>query len=359
MMAASANQADRPIVGAIRWDAWAGDQGTASQAVHRCLGPEKWHYRLPFYAKVTGEDTVVIDGTPQSVMDQEIKHAAAAALDYWAFVTYSAEDPISIALQRYLSSRMRSKINFCLITECTRWRQKAYADRVASMLTEPGYQHVLGRPLLYVGFIDEKRLKPFGGIEGFRKVLDEFRADLTGKGVPEPYIVIMDFQPTQGKQWMDALGGDAISSYVAGTGQGVTPYQQVTRNVEQFWNRCRETGAHVVPIVTTGWDPRPRTEIPVPWGNPYSTHNGEVNRSELAKPEEIARQVGIALDWLAAHRDAAPAQAVIIYAWNEFDEGGWLAPTLAEGTARLDAIGRVLAGPRVTATRPTTQAGGH
>ena len=37
-----------------------------------------------------------------------------------------------------------------------------------------------------------------------------------------------------------------------------------------------------------------------------------------------------------------PANAIIIYAWNENDEGGWLIPTLSEGTARLDAIARVL-----------------
>ena len=42
-----------------------------------------------------------------------------------------------------------------------------------------------------------------------------------------------------------------------------------------------------------------------------------------------------------------PANAVIIYAWNENDEGGWLIPTLkTDGTAdtgRVDAAGKVLA----------------
>jgi hypothetical protein len=33
---------------------------------------------------------------------------------------------------------------------------------------------------------------------------------------------------------------------------------------------------------------------------------------------------------------------VIIYAWNEFDEGGWICPTISEGTSRLDAISKVL-----------------
>ena len=33
---------------------------------------------------------------------------------------------------------------------------------------------------------------------------------------------------------------------------------------------------------------------------------------------------------------------VLIYGWNENDEGGWLTPTLNEGSARLDALRRVL-----------------
>jgi hypothetical protein len=50
-----------------------------------------------------------------------------------------------------------------------------------------------------------------------------------------------------------------------------------------------------------------------------------------------------ALDWIKANPKSAEAKAVLIYAWNEFDEGGWLAPTLTEGTARLDTMRSVLA----------------
>ena len=39
----------------------------------------------------------------------------------------------------------------------------------------------------------------------------------------------------------------------------------------------------------------------------------------------------------------AEANAILIYAWNETDEGGWLHPTLSEGSARLDTMGEVLA----------------
>jgi len=31
-----------------------------------------------------------------------------------------------------------------------------------------------------------------------------------------------------------------------------------------------------------------------------------------------------------------------MYAWNEFDEGGWICPTLGNNTSRLDAIRKIL-----------------
>jgi len=40
------------------------------------------------------------------------------------------------------------------------------------------------------------------------------------------------------------------------------------------------------------------------------------------------------------HADLCEAQAIIMYAWNEYDEGGWLAPTRSSDgtpdTSRLD-----------------------
>ena len=336
-------QPARPTVGAIRWDGWFGPTGTVGKAVHATLAPAKWHYRLPFYAKVLGDNRIEIDGTPQATMDREIEYAANAGLGYWAFVTYSGDDPLSLALKRYLSSPVRSKINFCLITECARWPATSFADRLLSLMQEPGYQRTPdGRPLLYLGFIEDKWLKKLGGIEGFRKTLDAFRSEAAAKGLPKPYIVIMDFHADQGKKWADALGCDAISTYAAGWNYGRVPYVKWAAATEQFWEQCRVTGRSVVPTVMTGWDPRPRVDTPTPWGSAYSSHNGQVDRADTATPAQIADHLNDALRWLITHRDAAPAQTAIIYAWNEFDEGGWLAPTLSEGTARLDAIHGVL-----------------
>ena len=65
-----------------------------------------------------------------------------------------------------------------------------------------------------------------------------------------------------------------------------------------------------------------------------------------ATPDEIAAHLREALAWTQANRDLNPANAIILYAWNEHDEGGWLQPTLgADGkpdASRIRAIGKVL-----------------
>ena len=57
-----------PLVGAIRWDAWQ-ENGTVNAAVEATLGPEHWHYRLPFFSQVLSPNRVDIDGNHQSVVD--------------------------------------------------------------------------------------------------------------------------------------------------------------------------------------------------------------------------------------------------------------------------------------------------
>ena len=63
----------------------------------------------------------------------------------------------------------------------------------------------------------------------------------------------------------------------------------------------------------------------------------------MPTPQELAEHIVTAMHWTLDNQTACPARAVIIYAWNEHDEGDvLLCPTLNENgsanTARLDAI---------------------
>lgn len=340
--ASQGSQSTRPIVGAIRWDAWHGDKGIPGKAVQASLGPKAYHYRLPFFAVVAGDDDVHIDGTSQEIMDKEIELASQAGLDYWAFVTYPPDNPMSLALNRYLSSSQRNRIKFCLISECGRWRDPGHVERLCKLMAEPGYLTVLGdRPVLYLLDPDQAQ-KALGSITAFRERVDGLREAVRKTVGRNPYIVVMAFDPKRGKEYVDQLGCDALSSYATEGGGKAAPYSALAAHAEEFWDRCKATGAQVIPVVMSGWDRRPRIARPVPWETYQRPGVGMDQYYEPAKPDELARHLARAVDWLQTNRSQAKAGLAIIYAWNENDEGGWLVPTLGDGNARLEAIGKIL-----------------
>ena len=329
---------NRPVVGAIRWDAWHGDKSSVGRAVENALGPKPWHYRVPFFGKIISDTQVEIRGYTQEIVDQEIAYAHQAGLDYWAFGLYPTLPAMTEARILYLTSRHKATINFCLWSGPDDFNSEGNLRNIIQLMQEPTYQHVLGkRPLFYLGFVDEKWLKVLGG----RRRTDALRQMAQQAGLGNPYLVLMDFSATHGKKMADAIGFDAISAYAC-SGGGHGTYAALAEHVEHFWEQCKTTGAQVVPIVMTSADRRPRVEHPVPW-EPYQKPGVGVDKFyEMPTPAELADHLTYALTWIKINPTAAPANAVIIYAWNENDEGGWLVPTLGENTTRIEAIAKVL-----------------
>jgi hypothetical protein len=81
---------EKTLVGVIRWDGWVGNSGLwkIGPIVERTLGPERFHYRAPFFSVVKGRDSISIVGTSQEIMDREIAYAKYAGIDYWAYCYY-------------------------------------------------------------------------------------------------------------------------------------------------------------------------------------------------------------------------------------------------------------------------------
>jgi len=333
---------DQLVIGAIRWDGWSGGPAEVNQILHRNIAPLEFHDRIPFFGREMSSGSVQVADSSQLVMDREIDYAKISSLDYWAFVTYPENSELSISLRNYLRSASRRKINFCAISEEGRFTRQdvAYQFYIERLMKESGYQTVMnGRPLWYIGFIDPSNVvKNWGTFRNFKKIIDSTRSRVLRSGLKNPYVVLIDFTAKLGKQWHDSLGCDAISSYVA---QKQTPhgsYKQLNAEAEQFWNECKGTGASVVPIFVAGWSPKPRIDYRCIWSKFYPK---DVYYSK-ATPEELAQHFEQGFQWMAKNKKATPAKCALVYAWNEYDEGGWLAPTLSDGTKRIEAIAEVI-----------------
>ncbi|MEQ1861595.1 MAG: glycoside hydrolase family 99-like domain-containing protein [Chthoniobacteraceae bacterium] len=342
---------DSPIVGAIRWDGWYGD-GSVTTAVEASLGQPKYHFRLPWFARVIGEGRVSINGDAQAIVEQEIAYAAQAGLNYWAFVHYWDEAPgMHIALNRYLAAKDKKGIRYCLVEEGARLDgvgAKAWS-RLVEHFRHPDYQTVLdGRPLLFVFVKTEKLAKA---------EWDELKRQTIAAGMKTPYLVLMGWNPVEDAKDMTKLGFDAVSAYANGGSYSMTQpsyAEQCALVRRDRWEKCRALRIPSVTFASAGWDTRPRNERPPPWcswvtATPDLTPPAQQKPlidSVTATPDELVAHIREALDWTKANRDLNPSNAVIIYGWNEHDEGGWLLPTLGTDgkpdEARIKALGKVL-----------------
>ena len=330
--------AERPTVGAIRWDAWSG--GGVTEQVEQTLSPAKHRFRLPWFAKVDAAGCAHIDASADGVMEQEIAYAKNAGLDYWAFLTYPEADAMSSALARYLRSPRRADLGFCLILHQTlsvpagRWPEER--ARTLKLLQEPGYQKTGGRPLVYA--FDLKTENPT-----IRRRFDELRAAARAAGL-DPYYVYMGWNPARDHKARSGEGFAAVSAYAHPDAEPV--FSKYVAAFEQHaWANALANQIPYVPLVTTGWDKRPRQDHPVSWEkNPGYAQ--QKTFPATATPEEISAHLGRALAFVRANPAVCPANTVIVYAWNEHDEGGWLCPTWTPSgqpdTARLDAVRPIL-----------------
>jgi hypothetical protein len=330
----SFGQDDRPSVGAIRWDAWLGHSNNVGAQVNTSLGPNHFHWRLPFYSRVIDSDSVDIDGNSQLVADAEIEYAAYSELDYFAFLMYDEDFLLSNGLKNYLSSSKKSMINFCVIMNDidVNTEPLTYSvQRTLSYMEEATYQKVLDeRPLVYTFRLRDKA--------DFAIALKDSCA---ARGWNEPYIVDL--------HWTDEMPSnsvyDAISRYwydgnsFGGATNGA-PYSNLMSAAQTNWELRSTNNAQQVPLVSLGADGRPRIENPVSWiADPISLYQ---NYFETPTPQQFVTHLGQAFDFIENNPLSCEARTALLYAWNENDEGGWLMPTLENdtdtNTTRIDSL---------------------
>jgi hypothetical protein len=175
-----------------------------------------------------------------------------------------------------------------------------------------------------------------------RAGLDKLRAMTTAKNLKTPYVVIMDWGADSAAAYCDKIGADAISSYAA-TGKDNLPFAEIIPPQSKINWEAYASKKAVVPWICTGWNPTPRMESQNPWSQYYSN----ATNCQDASPEDIKAFLLSGIEWTISNPTRAVANTIIMYAWNEHDEGfGAICPTLGTNgkpnTERLDAVKEAL-----------------
>lgn len=325
-------------LGIIRWDLWHNNSVTTNS-----LNPNTYHDRIPFFGKETGLNSVSIAGSSQSIINQEIAYAKDAGISFFAFYWYYRWEGLNIDSDgNYFYARELFKTSVST--------DKEYV-RAAYILSRTGisdydWEHSNSVPLTQIG--DDMLRADYHKIEidGVMRPLvfyhsasgssdDLFSASqrtnlLTAyrrNNPTAPDFYVVNLVETGGAYALANTGssrGQAMSQYVTSGGSNTTHlYEEIPITDLEAWDRYKNAGCKTVPIVTTGYDRRPMIDNPVPWEtipNPSWTARGTT--------VQVSNHLQDAIDYVNANPIECEANTILMYAWNEHLEGGYVCPTI-------------------------------
>lgn len=334
--------AHRATVGAYYFDGWTSQTNHLKPRLKTDFADRKpvWGWR---------------DDSPE-VIRQSIDYAADADLSFFAFDWYYPEgsvkeSPLNNALDLYLKAPNRDRLKFCLLVAnhggfrigpadwdkvCAKWIE---------LFKNPQHLTCDGKPLI-IFFSAGELLKAFGDAPAVAKAFDTLRDKARAAGLPGVTVATC-CTPGPEYKWSDlnqlaAAGFDVFTGYnyhghpYKGD-QFIQPFGRMVEGHIDIWNRFAAKNVRpYIPAVTTGWDQRP-------WEDQDTTQAKSVYYPDRT-PQQVGSFVDSAIRWIDAHpQNAVRERMVLLYAWNENGEGGFLTPTAGYENAYLEAVKAAIA----------------
>ncbi len=283
----------------------------------------------------------------QPTMDREIIAASSHRVDFFQFLWYPNGGPLNQGLRTFLAStnagRMKFTIEFVnhppfeLGTDAA-W-ESACKEWCAAML-HPSYLKLDGRPVFKIHGMDYFYKQNGEQATRVKARLDTLRRIAKENGLSSP-LISAGVMPGGVPSLERAAPFDFLTTYMDMPNLPQRPepypYELLIKHAEEGWLRYAEHSSRpYVPYVPAGWDPRP-------WKDP---------RPSFAFPTRA--EWTAALNRVKSALDRYPRLGIpvgdgrkkvfLIYAWNEFGEGGIVAPTRGDKEMKLEAIEPVFGG---------------
>lgn len=259
-----------------------------------------------------------------AIMERQIDLAADHGLAFWSFCWYFhpdekavADDPKHTGMKLFVAAKNNSRMKFCLMVANhagymlkTPENWKKAAEMWLPYLKHPSYLTADGKPLVVI----------FSPQDSSKEGMDLAQAVAKSAGLPGITFAACSPNPP-------ANGYAATTRYNVGTGwekgYAEKKYSELIETVKQSWNGT--PALPHIPCLVAGWDKRP-------WEKP-ATGDAKADAKLCwyfpdRTPELFAKHLADVIAWMDAHPEQATKERLAIaYAWNEFGEGGYIAPT--------------------------------
>ncbi len=306
---------------------------------------------------------------------REIDLAADHGIDvflydwYW----YSGVKNMEEALENgFLKASNRQRMKFALMwanhnrrdqfcpefgTPRTVWLPSRHSARDLDRVMEYCIEHYFRQPnywrpdgrIFFSLFEATRFVQELGGPAATRKLLEKVDARLARAGLPPMHWNGMVSTPAMGTTLKEAGFGSTSRYNVSRSGKP-TPdlterYEDVMDAHRDHWKKMLASPLTDLPVATMGWDSTPRCRADVKWPFPftptskYKSYEYPYVPVVLGNTPELFEQL---LRDAARHAEQDPRKpfAVVINAWNEWTEGGYLLPEERFGTGYVEAIRR-------------------
>ena len=327
----------RATVGAYYFDGWAGanrlkgDPGepwAATAPTHltrRML--EEFPQREPLWG--WRDDSL-------QVMERQIDLAADHGISFFAFCWYFhptkreiEQDPKHTGLKLFLQARNNHRMRFCLLVANHQgfllegvedWKKAA--EHWMPYFTHKQHMTVGGRPLVII----------FNPQNGNKEGFEHLQAAAKEAGLPGLAIAACgNGNPQLG--YTHRTHYNVIPGYASGS--QARKYAELVEAHKRVWHGSRQQP--FIPEITAGWDKRP-------WEGPRGLGQAQGWYYPDRSPEQFAGFLRAALQWMDKHPEQTTNERVVlVYAWNEYGEGGYIAPTRGDPGGRyLKAVRSVV-----------------
>ena len=328
-------------VGVVNWDAGLPNDTYFGNFALQALGYDKYAHRLPYYTIKNADGEYEFPIRTQEQYDQELTYAADAGIDFFMYCWYPdgampkciGEErfdfladhvpPLNRMRKFYQASPLNKRIKMCAIVISEHAYAKQDFIELVNTMKQDYYEYKDGRPLVFV----------FGA---YRADLLSTLREIASAERLNPYIAFMDNGNL--RENCDYPEIDAVSEY--SSCHGGENFEELFLADQKDNDDRKKFGLPVIPLLSAGWNPSPRIDRPRDW-----VKYGNRKYAPAPTGEQMEKATLDFFKWIDNTPQASTGYGVI-FAWNEFEEGGYLCPTLGKDgkphTDILDGLGRAL-----------------
>lgn len=286
----------------------------------------------------------------QATMDREIDAASSHGVSFFQILWYwqgnrpttreSHQEKLNVAVDQFMHSPSADKMKFTVeyvnhppfgITSDADWEQSCRAW--CAIMKHPSYLRIDGRPVFKIHGL-HFFLEQMGGLDGTREHIQILRHIARESGLNDPLISAgITSGPMPAAKAAEPY--DFLTTYMdvpnVPPRKELYPYATLLKLATDLWsNAASNSSKPYVPYIPAGWDPRP-------WGDPRASFEMP-DRTQWVEALRSARKAMDDHERLSIPSRGGRTKMLLIYAWNEFGEGGIVAPTAGRGDMMLQGI---------------------